>query len=143
MQESQTWRTVLADLLKRPGERQRIAQALGINPLTLTRWVQVMMGVGLPPWGGDVDQQLVRDEIRQKSYLLSEFFGGSGAIDDPHPDYEDSESRRKYEKCFDELYRLISRGLSALTDFLERDDPHTLRTVSFGVRRLFGTTEAE
>jgi hypothetical protein len=40
MQESQTWRTVLADILKRPGERQRIARALGINPLTLTRWVQ-------------------------------------------------------------------------------------------------------
>jgi len=40
MQESQIWRTMLADLLKRPGERQRIAQALGINPLTLTRWVQ-------------------------------------------------------------------------------------------------------
>ena len=40
MQETQTWRTVLADILKRSGERQRIARALGINPLTLTRWVQ-------------------------------------------------------------------------------------------------------
>src|SRR5215469_16311375 len=40
MQEAQTWRTVLADILKRPGERQRIARALGIHPLTLTRWVQ-------------------------------------------------------------------------------------------------------
>jgi len=40
MQESPTWRTVLADILKRPGERQRIAEALGINQLTLKRWVQ-------------------------------------------------------------------------------------------------------
>jgi hypothetical protein len=40
MQEAQTWRTVLADILKRPGERQRIAVALGINPVTLTRWAQ-------------------------------------------------------------------------------------------------------
>jgi len=40
MQESPTWRTVLADILKRPGERQRIAGALGINQLTLKRWVQ-------------------------------------------------------------------------------------------------------
>src|SRR5258706_1493374 len=40
MQESLTWRAVLADILKRPGERQRIAEALGINQLTLKRWVQ-------------------------------------------------------------------------------------------------------
>lgn len=40
MQEAQTWRIVLADILKRPGERQRIATALGINPVTLTRWTQ-------------------------------------------------------------------------------------------------------
>lgn len=40
MQESPTWRTVLADILKRPGERQRIAGALGINQLTLKRRVQ-------------------------------------------------------------------------------------------------------
>ena len=40
MQASQIWRSVLADILKRPGERKRIASALGINPLTLTRWVK-------------------------------------------------------------------------------------------------------
>lgn len=41
MQESQTqtWRTLLGDILKKRGERQRLAGALGINPLTLTRWV--------------------------------------------------------------------------------------------------------
>lgn len=40
MQEAHTWRAVLADILKRPGERQRLARALGVHPLTLTRWVQ-------------------------------------------------------------------------------------------------------
>ncbi len=40
MQIPQTWRTLLADILKQPGERQRIARALDINPLTLTRWTE-------------------------------------------------------------------------------------------------------
>ena len=35
----QTWREVLGKLIQDPQERQRIATELGINPLTLTRWV--------------------------------------------------------------------------------------------------------
>src|SRR5260370_21509811 len=40
MQEGHTGGTLLACILKRRGERPRIASALGINPLTLPRWVQ-------------------------------------------------------------------------------------------------------
>jgi protein-tyrosine-phosphatase len=61
--------------------------------------------------GTDKDQAIVRDEIRQKSHLISHFFGGKGEIDDPYPDRGDAASRQKYEQCFDDLYQRISAGL--------------------------------
>jgi protein-tyrosine-phosphatase len=90
--------------------------------------------------GSEADQGLVREEIERKTYLLSEFFGGIGDIEDPYPDRGDPESTRKYEKCFDDLRHLISNGLPRLTELLERASPPTVRTVSFGDRRLLGTT---
>lgn len=94
--------------------------------------------------GSDHDRLAVSEEIAKKLYLVSEFFGAHGDIEDPYPDKEDAASRLRYEKCFDDLHQLISTGLSRLTEFLERDDlPKTkVRTVSFGDRTLFGTTEA-
>lgn len=38
MEESQTWRELLGQVISEPLERQRIADALGIHPVTLTRW---------------------------------------------------------------------------------------------------------
>jgi protein-tyrosine-phosphatase len=91
--------------------------------------------------GTPKDQYLVRDEIQEKLHLLSEFFGGTGEIKDPFPDRGDEKSKLEYEKCFEALHNLLSGGLSALTKFLERDDPPKakLRTVSFGDRLLLGT----
>ncbi len=40
MQESQTWRTLLGTLIKEPIQKQRVASELGVNPFTLTRWVE-------------------------------------------------------------------------------------------------------
>jgi hypothetical protein len=40
MPEPQSWRALLGTIIKDRQERQRIAQALGINPITLLRWVQ-------------------------------------------------------------------------------------------------------
>jgi hypothetical protein len=40
MLEPQTWRALLGTIIKDRQERQRIAQALEINPITLMRWVQ-------------------------------------------------------------------------------------------------------
>lgn len=40
IQEPHTWRTFLAALIENAQERQRIAEALGVNPVTLTRWVK-------------------------------------------------------------------------------------------------------
>jgi GAF domain len=39
MQEPLTWRDFLANIIQEPQERQRIANELGVNPVTLTRWV--------------------------------------------------------------------------------------------------------
>jgi protein-tyrosine-phosphatase len=92
--------------------------------------------------GTDEDRRIVRDEIQQKTHLLSEFFGGTtDDIRDPFPDKQDENSREKYENCFNDLYSRISNHLSALTEFLEREEaPKTgVRTVGFGNRCLFGT----
>lgn len=40
MQEQQTWRTLLGTLIKDPLEKQRVASELGVNSLSLTRWVE-------------------------------------------------------------------------------------------------------
>jgi len=39
MQESPSWRALLGQSIRDPQERQRIARELGVNPITLTRWV--------------------------------------------------------------------------------------------------------
>lgn len=39
MEESQTWRELLGQVISEPLERQRIADALGIHSVTLSRWV--------------------------------------------------------------------------------------------------------
>jgi transcriptional regulator with XRE-family HTH domain len=38
MEAVQTWRELLGKVIVDPQERQRIADALGVNPITLTRW---------------------------------------------------------------------------------------------------------
>ncbi|HZS77900.1 MAG TPA: helix-turn-helix transcriptional regulator [Ktedonobacteraceae bacterium] len=35
-----TWRELLGEIIKDPGERARLAEALDINPVTINRWVQ-------------------------------------------------------------------------------------------------------
>lgn len=39
MQEPETWRDLLRGIISDPREKQRIAQELGIRPITLTRWI--------------------------------------------------------------------------------------------------------
>jgi transcriptional regulator with XRE-family HTH domain len=38
MEEDQTWRTLLGKLIADPDERHRIANAIGVSPITLIRW---------------------------------------------------------------------------------------------------------
>jgi transcriptional regulator with XRE-family HTH domain len=39
MQESPTWRELLGSIIQDPQEKRRLANELGVNPVTLTRWV--------------------------------------------------------------------------------------------------------
>ena len=39
MQEATTWRELLGSIIQDPQERRRLANELGVNPVTLTRWV--------------------------------------------------------------------------------------------------------
>ena len=39
MQEPPTWRDLLGSIIQNAHERQRIANELGVNPVTLTRWI--------------------------------------------------------------------------------------------------------
>ncbi len=88
--------------------------------------------------GTEEDKVLVRDEIRSKSHLLTEFFGGSGDVEDPWPDKADDASLRRYEACVRDIHQLISSHLSALRDWLHRRPPNSTmkRAVAFGARRL-------
>lgn len=45
MPESASWRELLARIIEQPGEKERIAAAIGINAITLTRWIS---GQGSP-----------------------------------------------------------------------------------------------
>lgn len=38
MQELPSWRTLLSDIIENPKERQRLAEELGVQPITLNRW---------------------------------------------------------------------------------------------------------
>src|SRR5438067_1536469 len=40
MSEEQSWRSVLGSLIKDSSQRQKISSELGVDPLTLTRWVE-------------------------------------------------------------------------------------------------------
>jgi hypothetical protein len=40
-QHAFTWRALLAEIIRDPQEKQRLADIMGINPITLTRWASV------------------------------------------------------------------------------------------------------
>jgi hypothetical protein len=71
---SLTWRNLLGEIIEKPAERQRIAATLGINPITLTRWVA---GVSNPR--PHKIQQLLNalpEHRKQLSRLIAQDFTG-------------------------------------------------------------------
>lgn len=40
MQEPPSWRTLLMEIITNPKEKQRLAEELGVQPITLTRWAE-------------------------------------------------------------------------------------------------------
>jgi protein-tyrosine-phosphatase len=87
--------------------------------------------------GTPENQALVRDELRRKSHLLTEFFEGTGDIEDPWPHRNDP-SLQKYEECADHLFDLISRGIEKLIQVAAGGHLNQAleRTIAFGARRL-------
>lgn len=90
--------------------------------------------------GTEEERAVVCQEIRRKSFLVTEFFGSSGDVKDPYPDYGDDASLRGYEECARFLSSLMSTRFSTCLSFLSQaePDPAMKRTVTFGTRRLFG-----
>ncbi len=90
--------------------------------------------------GTSDDQILVRDEIQEKSYLLSEYCRETGDIEDPF-----QKPKGEYEKCFNELYRMISTNMARFQEVVQRDPvaQANVRRINFGDGHLFGTELAK
>jgi hypothetical protein len=71
---SLTWRNLLGEIIEKSAERQRIATTLGVNPITLTRWVA---GVSNPR-PHKIQQLLdaLPEHRRQLSRLIAQDFAG-------------------------------------------------------------------
>lgn len=74
MTESHIWRELLAEIIKSPQEKQRIAAALGVNPLTLMRWSRNES----TPHGAHV--QRLHEVLPKLSPLLVEEFGAPSSL---------------------------------------------------------------
>lgn len=84
--------------------------------------------------GSPSEKETVRIEIARKSHLITEFFGGTGDIDDPWPDDGTPAAHGRYKQSMDSIYDLIVNRLSALTSFVSTASPAP--PVSFGDRSL-------
>lgn len=84
--------------------------------------------------GEAADMAAVEEELRRKMFLVTEFFGSSGNIEDPYID----QTVAAYEKCVNTLKRLIAPKINVLTAYLSdaASNPTLKRTVAFGNRRL-------
>ena len=71
MSEPQRWRALLAEIIKSPQERKRIAVALGVNPLTLKRWIRNEATPRGPL------QQRLREVVPQLHPFIAEAFDSS------------------------------------------------------------------
>jgi len=56
---------------------------------------------------------------RRKTFLLKEFFGEKGDVEDPWPDGMDPDTLSKYRNCAKELQRLLTEHLDKLVRALE------------------------
>ena len=66
----------------------------------------------------------MQQEIRSKSFLVTDFFGSSGEVTDPYPDNGDEKSLKEYHDCAQFLTDLMSTRLDRLVDFLRRPAPN-------------------
>jgi hypothetical protein len=79
MSEPQTWRELLREIIKNPHERKRIAAALGVNPITIVRWIRSESA----PRG--LHLQRLLEVIPQLQPLIAEEFDGLSPLPDEAP----------------------------------------------------------
>src|SRR5260370_3355566 len=77
MSEPQTWRELLRESIKNSHDRKRIAAALGVNPITLVRWMRREPAPRGPPLQRLLElipqlQPLIAEEFDALSSLPSE-----------------------------------------------------------------------
>lgn len=56
---------------------------------------------------------------REKTFLLKEFFGMTGDVDDPWPDGKDDTTLARYRACAEELRQVLAQGLDRLIRALD------------------------
>ena len=101
------------------GARNAITEAFGEDLLEPHRVMKRNQGMI-----EDADLTLVMDEkLRsglppKKTYLLSEFFGSQGDVENPWPDYKEG-AEQKYRKCLAQLRSLIGPNAGRLISVLE------------------------
>lgn len=111
MQKTRTWRDLLGELIKNPQERQRIAEALNVTPITLSRWVQ---RESKPRQQSLRRLLLVVPEYRQSLLeLLEEEFPGFTLSQ------REGEQQSEHLSIPSEFYKRVLHTLTTL--------PHTLR----------------
>ncbi len=81
MEQPQTWREFLGQHLSDPQERQRIADAIGVNPITLIRWSNdeskprlksLQRLLAILPQHHDLLQRLIEEEFKDFSSLVNQ-----------------------------------------------------------------------
>jgi protein-tyrosine-phosphatase len=55
----------------------------------------------------------------EKTWVLKDFFGSTGDIDDPWPDGEDEQTSMRYLRCAEEILDLIEPNMPRLLEFLK------------------------
>ena len=110
MQEETTWRDLLGNIIQDPQERRRLANELGINPVTLTRWVNNESS----PRSQSIQRLLNALPQHRKALLdqLRDEFGGLIA------EAEDSSTEDLLSKIPSEFYIRVLRTRATIPEVL-------------------------
>src|SRR5947209_7996035 len=111
MQEATTWRELLGSIIQDPQERRRLANELGVNPVTLTRWVN---GDSSPR--SQSIQRLLNALPQHRKALLDQLLDEFGGL---IPEPEDTLTEDSLNKIPAEFYIRVLRTRATI--------PHVLR----------------
>ncbi len=101
------WQTVLQKIISQPKERQRLAAALGVNAITLTRWAKA----NSHPQKSHLARLVTVVQPRERSELLT-------ALSRAYPDMYDKIQEESTEAIPTSFFRQILRDRAAMIDTL-------------------------